>query len=174
MADSPSQNHFELFGIEAESSIDGDDLARRYRDLMRAVHPDRHVAAEPARRLAAARMAARVNEAYLALRAPLARAAYRLSLVGVDALSERNEKPLAPDFLMRQLELREAAEEAAGDGEKIAALRAAAVRDEESARIETESLLAKREWESAADALRRWQYARKFREDLAAAESESP
>ena len=75
---------------------------------------------------------------------------------------------------MRQLELREAAEEAAGDGEKIAALRAAAVRDEESARIETESLLTKREWESAADALRRWQYARKFREDLAAAESESP
>ena len=25
MADSPSQNHFELFGIEAESPIDGDD-----------------------------------------------------------------------------------------------------------------------------------------------------
>ena len=59
---------------------------------------------------------ARVNEAYRALKDPVARAQYLLSLHGVDAFDE-TDTALPFDFLERQLERREAAEAAMADGD---------------------------------------------------------
>jgi molecular chaperone HscB len=67
----------------------------------------------------------RVNEAYRTLKSPVQRAKYLLELQGVDVAFETNTA-MPPDFLMRQMELREALEQAgdAKDADALDALRA--------------------------------------------------
>ena len=60
------------------------------------------------------------NEAYITLKTPALRAAYLLALQGIDATPETNTK-MPADFLMRQMEWREALEDAKL-GKNIAAL----------------------------------------------------
>lgn len=111
-----SRNHFELFGLPTRFAFDADALERAYHALQGEVHPDRHaVAGESARRVAL-QSSARVNEAYRALKHPVARAQYLLSLQGIDALAE-SDTALPIDFLERELERREAASDAAATGD---------------------------------------------------------
>jgi molecular chaperone HscB len=89
------------------------------------VHPDRFASAGEAERRASMQWTTRVNEAYRTLRSPVQRAKYLLELEGVDVAFETNTA-MPPDFLMRQMELREALEAAgdARDAEALDALRA--------------------------------------------------
>jgi molecular chaperone HscB len=107
-----SRNHFELFGLPERFRFDAAALDRAYHDLQGEVHPDRHASAGETQHRLAMQSSARVNEAYRALKDPVARAQYLLSLHGIDALDER-DTALPVDFLERQLERREAAAEAA-------------------------------------------------------------
>jgi molecular chaperone HscB len=118
-----SRNHFELFGLPMRYRVDRAALERAYRALQGDVHPDRHAAAGDAQKRLALQSSARVNEAYRVLLDPVSRAEYVLQLRGVDAMSETDSR-LAVEFLTRQLERREAAEEAADDHDerKLAAL----------------------------------------------------
>jgi molecular chaperone HscB len=116
-----TRNHFELFGLPATFRIDGAALEARYRELARAVHPDRH-AGDAAAQRAAAQAAARVNEAYRALKDPVERGHYLLALEGVDALAE-TDTALSRAFLERELERRERAADAQDAGD-VAALEA--------------------------------------------------
>lgn len=86
-------------------------LEQAYRDLQALIHPDRHAQAGDASRLASTQMAARVNEAYRALRDPVQRAKHILELHGVDVGFETNTQ-MPTDFLLQQLEIREELEEA--------------------------------------------------------------
>jgi len=106
-----SRNHFELFGLPRGFQIDAGALEDAYRDVQRAVHPDRFAGATDAQKRLALQASARANEAYRTLRDPVARAEYLLSLHGVDAAAETDTR-LSVAFLTRQLERREAAEEA--------------------------------------------------------------
>jgi molecular chaperone HscB len=89
------------------------------------VHPDRFASAGDAERRASMQWTTRVNEAYRTLRSPVQRARYLLELEGVDVAFETNTA-MPPDFLMRQMELREALEAAgdARDADALDALRA--------------------------------------------------
>ncbi len=118
-----SRNHFELFGLPERFRFDAASLDRAYRALQSEVHPDRHAEAGEAEQRLALQSSARVNEAYQALRDPVARAQYLLSLHGVEALAE-TDTALPHEFLERQLERREAAEEAraAQDASRLDAL----------------------------------------------------
>jgi len=109
-----SLNHFELLGLPARYGIDSDALEQAYRRLQSEVHPDRYAGGSDQDKRLALQSSARVNEAYRTLRKPVERARYLLSLNGVDALSETDTQ-LAPEFLDRQLERRERAEEATAD-----------------------------------------------------------
>jgi molecular chaperone HscB len=115
-----SRNHFELFGLPERFRLDSAALDRAYKELQSEVHPDRYAAAGETERRLALQASSKVNEAYRALRAPVARAQYLLSLHGVDAFDETDTR-LPIDFLERQLERREEAADAAGSG-GIAAL----------------------------------------------------
>ena len=106
-----SRNHFELLGVPERFALDPDALERSYRALQSEIHPDRHATADAAARRLALQSSARVNEAYRALRDPVDRAQYLLALHGIDALAE-TDSVLAPEFLERQLERREAASDA--------------------------------------------------------------
>jgi molecular chaperone HscB len=106
-----SRNHFELFGLAASYRVDDAALERAYRELQSAVHPDRFARGSDTEKRLALQSSARVNEGYRTLRDPVARAEYLLSLRGIDATAETdNRLPVA--FLSRQLERREEAEEA--------------------------------------------------------------
>jgi len=107
-----SRNHFELFGLPRRFVVEPETLERAYHELQSAVHPDRHAAAGDAEQRLALQASARVNEAYRALKDPVSRAQYLLSLHGIEALGE-TDTSLAMEFLERQLERREAAETAA-------------------------------------------------------------
>ncbi|MFO1323339.1 MAG: Fe-S protein assembly co-chaperone HscB [Burkholderiales bacterium] len=125
-----SRNYFELFGLPPRYRVDPAVLDAAYRRLQSDVHPDRHASGSDADRRAALQSSARVNEAYRALKDPVQRAQYLLSMHGVDAVGE-TDTSLPVSFLERQLERREAAAEAmdAGDARTLSALHQAA-RDE--------------------------------------------
>jgi len=111
-----SRNHFELFGLPERFRFDPAVLDRAYHALQGEVHPDRHAAGNATEQRIALQSSARVNEAYRALKDPVARAQYLLSLHGVDAFDETNTAlPFA--FLERQLERREIAETAMADSD---------------------------------------------------------
>ena len=107
-----SRNHFELFGMPERFAVDPEVLERTYRALQTEVHPDRFATANDTERRLALQASARVNEAYRALKDPVDRAQYLLSLHGVDPFSG-SDSALPYEFLERQLERREAASEAA-------------------------------------------------------------
>jgi molecular chaperone HscB len=107
-----SRDYFELFGLPQRFRFDPAALERAYLALQSEVHPDRHASAEAAERRVALQSSAHVNTAYRTLRDPVTRAHYLLTLHGIDALEE-TDTALPLDFLERQLERREAAEEAA-------------------------------------------------------------
>ena len=84
------------------------------------MHPDRFANAGDAERRASMQWTTRVNEAYRTLSSAVQRAKYLLELEGVDVAFETNTS-MPPEFLMRQMELREALE-AAEDAKDAAAL----------------------------------------------------
>jgi molecular chaperone HscB len=120
-----SRNHFELLGLPAAFALDVARLEQHYRELQSRVHPDRYAAASEAERRVAMQWATRANEAYRTLRDPVARARYLLALKGYDTGEESNTS-MPPDFLMQQMEWREAVSEARAerDAEALARLRA--------------------------------------------------
>ncbi len=110
MPTAPGKNHFELFGFPAKFDIDTDELATRYRELQRRVHPDKFASGSDQERRVSLQMTALVNEGFQTLKDPVRRGRYLLSLRGVDIDSE-TDTAMDPAFLMEQMELREELEE---------------------------------------------------------------
>lgn len=102
-----TQNHFELFGLPVAFDIDAHQLAERYRELQRALHPDRYANASDRERRLSIQHAAQVNEAFQTLKSSLPRARYLLQLKGIK-FDDEKETHLDSAFLMEQMELREA------------------------------------------------------------------
>ncbi|MBS0909030.1 co-chaperone HscB [Tatumella sp. JGM118] len=99
-------NYFTLFDLPESFELDTTALSDKFQSLQRQYHPDRFATAPEAERLKALQHAATINQGYQALRKPLSRAEYLLSLHGFDI---NNEQHTLRDtaFLMEQLELRE-------------------------------------------------------------------
>ncbi|HUQ74835.1 MAG TPA: Fe-S protein assembly co-chaperone HscB [Burkholderiales bacterium] len=104
-------SHFELFGIEPAFALDAAALEAAYREIQSRVHPDRFAHAGDAERRASLQWTTRVNEAYRSLKNPVQRASHILMLHGVDVAFETNTA-MPAEFLMQQMELREAIENA--------------------------------------------------------------
>ncbi|MEN9479489.1 MAG: Fe-S protein assembly co-chaperone HscB [Pseudomonadota bacterium] len=109
-------DHFSLFGLDQAFRLDLSDLDSRYRDIQAQVHPDRFVNAGDAERRMSMQWATHANEAYLTLKKPLERAKYLLHLAGHDIQAENNTA-MPTDFLMEQMEWREAVMEARQGGD---------------------------------------------------------
>jgi molecular chaperone HscB len=116
-----TRNDFELFGLEPAFAIDIGELQSRYRELQARYHPDRQAAGEARQQREALQASTRINEAYRTLRDPRLRARYLLALANVP-LDEERDTLNDPEFLMRQLELRETLEEAQESDDALTAL----------------------------------------------------
>lgn len=106
-----NSDHFVLFGLTPAFRIDALALDKRFRELQAQVHPDRYAHAGEAERRVSLQWATRVNEAYQTLKNPLPRAQYLLDLAGKE-IDRENNTSMPPEFLMEQMEWREAVAEA--------------------------------------------------------------
>lgn len=114
------QTHFSLFSLPVVFDIDLVELTNRYRDLQKAVHPDKFANSSEQERLKAIQRASQVNDGYAVLKSPLSRAQYLLELNGVKA--DDNATISDPFFLMQQMEMRESLEEASLKEDALAAV----------------------------------------------------
>jgi molecular chaperone HscB len=83
------------------------------------VHPDKHAHAGDTDRRLAMQWATRVNEAFQTLKSPGKRARYLLGLLGHDPQIESNTA-MPTEFLMSQMELREAVMDARAAADEVA------------------------------------------------------
>ena len=104
-------DHFSLFGLQRSYRLDPLALDKRYREIQSEVHPDRFTQAGDSERRLSMQWATRVNEAYQTLKKPLPRAQYLLTLAGHEVDGHSNTA-MPPEFLMEQMEWREAVAEA--------------------------------------------------------------
>ena len=100
------KNYFELFDLPQVFDVDLRVLNQRYQALQLSVHPDRFVSEGEHQLLLATQITAYINQAFQALKDPLARARYLLELRGQWAVAE-HETIKDEEFLMEQIELRQ-------------------------------------------------------------------
>ena len=104
-------DHFTLFGLPQAQALDQESLDSAFREIQSRVHPDKHAHASEADLRLAMQWATRINEAYQTLKSPGRRARYLLQLLGHDPQIESNTA-MPAEFLVNQMELREAVAEA--------------------------------------------------------------
>ncbi|MGY4490385.1 co-chaperone HscB [Pseudomonas sp. TE3610] len=101
--------HFALFDLRPGFRLDLDQLASRYRELARAVHPDRFADASEREQRLALEQSAGLNEAYQTLKNAPKRARYLLAIGGHEVPQEVTVHD--PEFLMQQMQWREELED---------------------------------------------------------------
>ena len=104
-------NDFELFQIPMQFAQDRAVLDTRWKELQREAHPDKFAAQGVAAQRIAMQWSVRINEAYQRLKDPLRRASYLCELHGAPIHAEKNTA-MPTDFLLQQMQWREALEEA--------------------------------------------------------------
>lgn len=97
-------------------NLDRAILDARWKMLQAETHPDRFATADPVAQRQAMQGSVRINEAYQRLKDPLQRAAYLCELHGVAVHAELNTS-MPSDFLVQQMQWREALEDARAAGE---------------------------------------------------------
>ncbi|MCL2524101.1 MAG: Fe-S protein assembly co-chaperone HscB [Betaproteobacteria bacterium] len=112
----PTADFFSLFELPRAFRLSVAELDSRFRDVQAQVHPDRFANAPESERRLSMQWATRANEAYQTLKKPLARGRYLLELNGHDVEAENNTA-MPADFLLEQMEWREAVMEARAGGD---------------------------------------------------------
>jgi len=160
-----SQNYFEIFGLPVNFQIDVPLLTERYRELQKKVHPDRFASASDRDRRLAVQQAAFINEALDTLKYPLKRARYLLQLKGVE-FDDEKETHMDPEFLMEQMELREAVADVRQQQDPFAALNTLMQSIQQKKNDMTEQLqelINKQEFEAAKIQLQKLQFLQKLK-----------
>ena len=169
-----NQDYFALFGLQPGFAVDADQLDQAYRAVQVEIHPDRFAHAGEAEQRLAMQWATRVNEAYQTLKNPFERARYLLKGQGIDVL-DANNTSMPAEFLIEQMEWREALAHAVGKGDH-AALHGL----EQDTRAQAKRLFGEigkaldetRDFAAAAQALRKYRFLDKFLADIDAAYEE--
>ena len=156
---------FTLFGLPERFALDSTQLDQRRRELQAATHPDRFAAQGTAAQRIAMQWSVRVNQAYQRLKDPLKRAAYLCERRGAPVDAERNTA-MPREFLMQQMEWREALDEA-GDEAAVQALADRVERHEHALLAEVEQQIdARSDMAAAAAQVRALMFVARFRQDI--------
>ncbi|MGB7180721.1 MAG: Fe-S protein assembly co-chaperone HscB [Burkholderiaceae bacterium] len=162
------RNYFEFFSLPQAFGIDLHALELAYRQVQSAVHPDRFANAGSAEKRYAMQLATLANEAHQALRNPLTRARYLCEINGEEIGAEDNTA-MPAEFMMQQLEWREALEEAV-DADDLAAVdllskQVDAVRLKLTDELST-ALDKSADFALAAGLVRRWMFLDRFAQEV--------
>lgn len=163
-----TESHFQLLGLPERFAVDSALLDQRYRQLQSEVHPDRFAAGSDSEKLRSMQLATQVNEAYRTLKQPLARARYLLQRQGIDTAEESNTA-MPADFLMMQMEWREAIDdaEAANDSAALDRLLATVRAADAHMLAELQQLIDERaQYEAAAATVRKLGFIERTRQDI--------
>ena len=158
-------NDFELFQLPRRQQLDLAELDQRWKTLQRQVHPDRFVAQGAAAQRVAMQWSVRINEAYQRLKDPLKRAAYLCELGGVPVEAHSNTA-MPADFLLQQMEWREALD----DAEDAGALQALACEVQQASSDALQEVTAaidtQQDMPAAAALVRRMMFIQKFAQEV--------
>lgn len=161
-----ASSDFELFGVALRFEQDPAVLSERWKALQATSHPDRFAAEGAAAQRVAMQWSVRINEAYQRLKDPLKRAAYLCTLHGV-AIDAESNTAMPAEFLMRQMQWREALDEATSE----AAVEALAQEVAQAQRDMIGSLRTlidqQQDWPAAAAQVRALMFVRRFADDVA-------
>lgn len=135
------EDYFAVFGWPRRLAIDGAELQRRFYELSRRYHPDRHALASPEEQARMLDVSARLNAAYRTLADPIARVAYLVRLEAGQPTREGAVEPdqVPPELLEEVFDVQELLAEAraGGLGPEVRE-RLCAERDRWRSRLETE------------------------------------
>jgi molecular chaperone HscB len=154
-------DYFAFFGLPRKLWLEPSELETRFHELSWKLHPDNFVRASEYERQLSLERASQLNDAYRALREPLSRVEYLLSLAGVR--KEGQTKQQAPAELLEEVfelnesldELRSARQRSA-NGEELSALRMRLENEERGfearlKELDEELKRLAREWDEAVD-----------------------
>jgi molecular chaperone HscB len=165
------QNFFELFSLPKLYRLNNARLEQQYHTLQMQVHPDKFAHLSDAERRVSMQWATRANEAYQTLRNPVNRARYLLGLCGIDTQEETNTS-MPMEFLMEQMEWREAVEKAQHSND-IGELDNLEARLSEEVKFLQESLAVKiddeQSYAAAAEVVRKLRFMEKLEEEIESA-----
>ena len=80
----PKADYFRVLGLARAFAFDAAGAEQRYKELTKVLHPDRYARADARARRASLERSVQLNEAWQALKDPVRRAEYLLSLHGID------------------------------------------------------------------------------------------
>ena len=110
-ATSLAANDFALFQLPQQFALDLLSLEQSWKALQRHAHPDMHAQSDASAQRLSMQWSVRINEAYQRLKNPIKRAAYLCELHGAPIDAETNTA-MPADFLMQQINWREALDDA--------------------------------------------------------------
>jgi molecular chaperone HscB len=119
-------DYFALFGLPRKLRIEMSGLEQKFLQLSWKLHPDKFVNASEEERELSLRRSSELNDAYRALKDPVARVEYLLAIEGERKEGEKKQQA-PPELLEEVFELNESLDElreAKATGADIAALRA--------------------------------------------------
>jgi molecular chaperone HscB len=169
-----SRDYFKLFGLNLCYRLDSGELEVQFRALQSEVHPDKSAHLGDAGQRLAMQRSTLVNEAYQTLKSPIRRARYLLSLQGVDTQEETNTV-MPVDFLMAQMDLREAVEAALRAQDMSALDKQAAQLKADTRMLEAElaeQIDTVQQYQAAAGLVRKLCFMEKLAEEIASAYDE--
>ncbi|CAH2052287.1 unnamed protein product, partial [Iphiclides podalirius] len=104
-----NENYFKILGINETYDLDENDLARKFKELQKYLHPDKFANKGKEEQEISEKYSSLVNEAYKTLLQPLTRGIYMLQLRG-ESFSEKTD--VDQQFLMEIMEKNEEVERA--------------------------------------------------------------
>ncbi len=161
------QNYFALFQLPEHFLLDRAALDQAYHEVQGQVHPDRFIGRPDAEKRVAMQWATQANEAYRTLKSPFKRAAYLCELNGVDLETESNTS-MPAEFLMQQMEWREALDDArvSKDLRALEQLENELRQARERAITHTGELLNAQDFPQAGQLVRQLMFLEKFGEEI--------
>ena len=111
-------DYFALFQLKPQFKIDRQALESAFLTVQQKVHPDMHAQASDSDKRVSMQLSALANSAYRTLMNPIQRGLYMCAKNGVDPQLETNTA-MPAQFLMQQMEWREALDDVRGQPSKL-------------------------------------------------------